>query len=309
MSRLTIFEGPDGGGKTTAAQRWARQTGAFYTHFGPTPGVGTQFARMHVEAMLPALLNCHDVVLDRAWMSEPIYGAIYRDGQNRIPRQLYRLLDRLAARCETRVVLCKPSIETCLVTWEKRAEEEYLDTEEQLRGVYELYDRQITLGQFTDLPWEIWDYTKPWDRFGSKSSRTIAHQTSYNTTGFIDAPIIIVDGEPPTLSYCDNKTDFASITFSQCTSHHWMTSLLESGGITEKDLLWVNYDDPQLSKIWIEFPFRKAIIGLGDLARHAVELSGYLGRFYQLPHPNEEWCKPLKDFDIVGKIREALANG
>ena len=36
---LTIFEGPDGAGKTTLAKAYAELTGARYVHFGPLPRV------------------------------------------------------------------------------------------------------------------------------------------------------------------------------------------------------------------------------------------------------------------------------
>ena len=62
--RLTIFEGPDGSGKSTAAQAYAEATKAKYVHFPALPQVDKSLGRIYVEAMLPALLGYQDVVFD-----------------------------------------------------------------------------------------------------------------------------------------------------------------------------------------------------------------------------------------------------
>ena len=79
-AKLTIFEGPDGGGKTTAAEKYAKETGAQYVHFGPLPHVKDSLARVYVEAMMPAILGLQDVVFDRSWLSEIPYGTAFRGG-------------------------------------------------------------------------------------------------------------------------------------------------------------------------------------------------------------------------------------
>jgi polyphosphate kinase 2 (PPK2 family) len=105
---LTIFEGPDGSGKTTAAREYAEQTGARYVHFPALPRVKHGLGRMYVEAMLPALLGYHDVVFDRCWLSETPYGEAFREGQDRLTQADRRMLERLALRCGAVVVKCLP---------------------------------------------------------------------------------------------------------------------------------------------------------------------------------------------------------
>ena len=80
--KLTIFEGCDGSGKTTAAREFAEQTGAKYVHFHNLPRIKKGLGRMYVEAMLPALLGYQEVVFDRSWLSETPYGEAFREGRD-----------------------------------------------------------------------------------------------------------------------------------------------------------------------------------------------------------------------------------
>jgi len=97
--RLTIFEGCDGSGKSTAAAKFAEEHGAKLVHFPALPRVTNNLARMYVEAMLPALLGYQDVVFDRCWLSEEPYGTAFREGQDRLGVVSVRMLERLAFRC------------------------------------------------------------------------------------------------------------------------------------------------------------------------------------------------------------------
>src|SRR3546814_15272272 len=47
---ITIFEGPDGAGKSTLAQEYAQLTNARYVHHGPYKQVGDGPGRMSVES-------------------------------------------------------------------------------------------------------------------------------------------------------------------------------------------------------------------------------------------------------------------
>lgn len=150
---LTIFEGPDGSGKTTQARRFARRTDAKYVHFGAMTNVdGEGLIRMYVEAMLPALLGYQDIVFDRSWLSEEPYGKAYRGGVLRLNDHQLDILERLAMKCGAVVVRCKPSWETVKTNFSS-GRPEYLDTVDQLKEVYDTYSTQVS-----SLPQIIYNY-------------------------------------------------------------------------------------------------------------------------------------------------------
>jgi thymidylate kinase len=155
--QLTIFEGCDGAGKSTAAKELAQATDAMYVHMGPMPyASGASIFRATLDAMMPALLGHRNVVLDRAWPSEFIYGDVYRNGKHRLSEDDQRALDRIAMRCSAVVVRCDPGLRAVQQSFES-GREEMLDNVEQLNRVYWRY-RQLT--DYTDLPIVDFDYTK-----------------------------------------------------------------------------------------------------------------------------------------------------
>ena len=159
---ITIFEGPDGSGKSTAAKAYAQAIGARLVHCGPYPQLSAGLKHVYLQAMVPALLDYDHVVLDRCWISEPIYGAIFRNGEDRIGRLGCELLDGIAALCGGRVIVCLPPLETCLDNWRRRHAQggEYLEREAQLIDVWQLYSDGVAQRGLTTLPVTTFDYTK-----------------------------------------------------------------------------------------------------------------------------------------------------
>jgi thymidylate kinase len=185
---ITIFEGPDGGGKSTAAKDFAAATDADYIHFPAVKKI-QQLSRIYVEAALPALKGERDVVFDRSWLSETPYGKVFRDGMDRVGVLNTRMLERLFMRCGTVVVKCMPSVESCIATFKSRQDEEMLDSELQLRLVYDEYSRLET-----GLPTVIFDYTKghilPYSSIDGR--RFTKHPATMKSVGNFDGQIIIV---------------------------------------------------------------------------------------------------------------------
>ena len=162
MSKIVIFEGPDGSGKSTAAKKYADETGSRLIHCGPYLGKTAELKWIYLEAMLPALMDIDNVVLDRCWISEPIYGNVYRNGLDRLGNRGRDLLESIARLAEARVVLCLPPKDVCLTNWRKRHAEggEYLDREEELCQVWKLYNAAVAMKMLTGLPVTVFDYTK-----------------------------------------------------------------------------------------------------------------------------------------------------
>lgn len=153
--RLTIFEGSDGAGKTTAAEAFAESAAARYVRFGPMAHIKEGLAMVYVEAMLPVLLGYQDVVFDRSWLSEIPYGTVFRNGEDRLGDTKRLLLEELAFQCSTMVVNCRPPYGVVANCFNSRRDDEMLDGENQLRMVYDLYGGLLK----TDLPQVHFDYS------------------------------------------------------------------------------------------------------------------------------------------------------
>lgn len=242
-ARLTIFEGPDGSGKSTAAQAFARAMGARYVHFSALPRVTKSLGRMYVEAMLPALLGYQDVVFDRSWLSEMPYGVAFREGQDRLSSASRRMLERLAMRCGVVVVRCQPEWKVVKANYLDRQHLEMLDNEHQLKTVYDLYEYQ-----WTDLPETHYDYTKE-ELFSThrmvdqvESMRFIRHPVNLASAGNWEGELVLV-GE----SFAPHKDSdalyqwpFASFSKEGCSQ--WLADQLDLIKIGEDQILWINAD-------------------------------------------------------------------
>lgn len=277
---LTIFEGPDGSGKSTAAKKYAEETGARYVHFAAMPRVGSGLARMYVEAMLPALLGYQDVVFDRCWLSEGPYGVVFREGADRLGVASKRILERLAMRCGAVVVRCDPGWLAVRDSYMARKHLEMLKDTDQLRRVWELYGEESTA-----LPTAYYDYTS---QAGLQlPERMSAHPLDFGTAGNLNGPDgVLIVGE----DFAERKNDdpfyqwpFAS--FSKMGCSQWLTEKLECAGISENRLLWINSDDRGLGKIAQAYDDDN-IAALGTAASERLSDLGVGHR--QFPHP-QSW--------------------
>ena len=171
--QLIIFEGPDGSGKTTAVNEIASILDAYVFHHGPYPSEDI-ITHHYIDSMIPILSNTGNVILDRSWYSEIIYGTVFRDGMNRINAEHFDLLKRCAKLCNPVIVVCMPPMNVCVENYQKRKKLEYLDNEEQLKKVWFMYN-QI---RSSDIPVIKYDYTTQlFDDLINKISTIFNHQT------------------------------------------------------------------------------------------------------------------------------------
>ena len=237
-SKLTIFEGPDGSGKTTAALTYAKATNARYVHFDALPYVTNGLARMYVEAMLPALLGYQNVVLDRCWLSEEPYGKAFRFGKDRLGMTTCRMLERLALRCGALVVHCLPPYEVVEKNYLKRKHLEMLTDTEQLKLVYDTYNIQ-----WTAIPNYVHDYTlQSMDFVAIETFRGFRHPLSVASAGNLAAPIMLVGESFTQPKNNDNFYQWPFASFTDLGCSQWLTQQLDACGIGENQLLWVNAD-------------------------------------------------------------------
>jgi hypothetical protein len=190
---ITIFEGPDCSGKTTAAKAYAEMTGALYVHAGAMPRVtGENLFRAHMESMMPALLGIKAVVLDRFHKSEAVYGELTR-GTNRLTYMHCALLDRAALRCGAVQVNCMTSWDLTKSIFNVRRTEEMLDNDSQLRLIWNAYGNY---GNFThNIPELEYDFTtEPSGVDHSKilALRTPRHAVGARTAGNLRATNVVV---------------------------------------------------------------------------------------------------------------------
>jgi hypothetical protein len=102
---LYLLEGPDGAGKTSLAERLLTAADAdgwetAYLHNGPSGDLPGSLYRHYRAQLLEAAEMAEDGVaycVDRSWVSERVYGPVYR-GHSRITEGQSRRLEHLALR-------------------------------------------------------------------------------------------------------------------------------------------------------------------------------------------------------------------
>jgi len=299
--RLTIFEGPDGSGKTTAAKSYARLNNARYVHFGPLVKITKGLARLYVEAMMPALLGYQDVVFDRCWLSEVPYGLAFRNGEDRLGDDQRRMLERLALRCGAVVVKCLPPWATVRGNYLSRKEIEYLENEDQLMLVYGQYQAMATA-----LPVYNFDYTASASGVPAVNSlRGQSHSVSVASAGNALAKIVLV-GENFT-EPCEHdplyQWPFASFTGSGCSQ--WLTQQLHAAGIRENQLCWVNADQNLEEFFEKSMSLSSTVFALGDVASTVLNRLGQC--HVRQAHP-QYWkrFRSAEPYPLIGAIKEVL---
>lgn len=273
---LTIFEGPDGSGKTTLAKKYASETGALYIHFEAHEHV-SDIHKFFIEAMQPALLGYQDVVFDRCWHSGPIYDAFYRNlepHEQRMSREVLTLLDRAAAHCNAVIVHCRPSENTCLKNWSERVMDELVKTRYTMQGIYQAYD---ALGDQTDLPVISWNYEL--DSTNSKITSSVAKERSYSYDRDYETKVhIIVSSDAKTSS--DMLIDIPGVEFDKKSNEYRLATEFinstdrEASNVTTESLVKFLPADANLFEYFAQSRFNTTtqfLIGIGGAASVAVD--------------------------------------
>jgi len=301
--RVVIFEGPDGAGKTTLAKAVAKDIDAVYVHCGPFPNVTFNLGRLYAEAMLPALLGYRNVVLDRSWLSEPIYGDAFRGGYSRLSPVDMRMLDRLAWRCAAQVVNCRPPWEVVKENYLSRRAQEMLTTTNQLTDVYQAYREPNTA-----LNMLKFDYTKCLgDQAASVMAgldrlRPIVHQLDSRSGGNPAAKVVLVSGKPRDIAESDLMYQWPFGSFYRIGYEYWLTGQLNVHGIGEDELLWMDLD--RFDLVGESLASNEIFYALGGEA--AMALREVPGQEFQLVDHPYEWLKTPQSANQLYPLIELL---
>lgn len=287
---ITIFEGPDGAGKTTLASWYAENRVdvdagvAYVEHHGPYDGEAN-VAPNYAASLVRATHN--HVVCDRAWLSEPIYGRVYRGGANRVGPAYRRMLERLAWTRQAVVVVALPPFRLVRERWRATDRMEYLDDVGQLRRVWNAYAKLDV-----DLP--IVRATEA-DLDPGKLAERIVEVRPFRPLGpgggaWLPGEVTLIVGDrpgTPTSDVPDYGVPFVS--FSRVGCSYFLAEALEAAGIPESTLYWVNAYERSGKRTdpgFVDLLQPKRVVALGF---HAAAWCERAGIAYDQVHHPQHW--------------------
>lgn len=327
MKPLVIFEGPDGTGKTTLAREVARSLGAMYVHHGAYPDARPdQLARAYHIAMLPALDDVVPVVFDRSWLSEPIYGEVFRGGYDRVQPPWRRMLDRVRLTLPSLVVKMSLPFEAAWATVSARPSVELAKRRDQLERVVAGYDRLRVEGATLELsrfdnrgqPVSVYELaTRVASALPERELPTIGRCDRLVRLGVVGH---LCASEATALLVGDRRSDvrmgarlpFINYDFGGCSA--WLAEYLESAGVSEASLTWVNaygrdYEATALEEV-VELARPRVIVALGAIA-HTALLARGVAVHAEVPHPRHvkrfHHHDASKEYALASIIKEALS--
>jgi hypothetical protein len=285
---IIILEGPDGAGKSVLAEtlriRLTRDGWAVITHHhGPYPNLkdpslyylSSMRRRAHFKQARYA------VILDRSWLSEPIYGEVLRGGLDRVGVASRRMLERVALKCGALVVLCYPPYEACRTNWQARRAQELVPDAAWLRAIHDLY-APLRFLERTNLMVLRYDYAGERGQLDAiLEALEIERQRLTPAAGiglWSDSSTLLVGDRVSRHGWQD--LPFVSFKKGGCSA--WLATRLEAWGVSERRLYWVNAHEqsPELLG-WPQAP--KKIVALGQVAARWLERAGL--DYASVPHP------------------------
>lgn len=319
MRRLLILEGPDGAGKSTLAAELAKR-GWRAHHHGSYPDDGDRLWERYLFSMLPAASDLADVVLDRAWQAEPIYGRVHRGGRNRLEPWQERMLERVALGVNALVVWCRPSLAHCSETFRNRKGKEMLADTAALASVYRLY--AAIEGSYARLPSMTYDFERdgPPDEFAKLLDESTSTLNSGPGIGaWRPGEVTLLVGEAPGIDGGPRwHLPFVSLSRGGCSA--WLADKLNvkwsspRPAVHERELYWVNaYRDAEhrdeTNPEFVERLRPRGVVALGDVAARWCDR--YHLDFVAVPHP-QYWKrfhqKAKRPYPLVKEIRRCLTS-
>ncbi len=248
-TNLLIVEGPDCAGKTTLINELMKkyQNPHMIHHNAYLNDTNATLWYNYLIPMVDAYNHntIHsDLIFDRSWIAEPIYGQVMRGGQDRIQVYQKRSLERIALSLGAVVVYCLPPVETCVGYFKDRMDIEYLNKIDQLKQVHFNYVNQSEQAQRSGLYGLVYDYTNESvdsliqrismlrDMYGENLGPGIGEFAPGGRT-----TLILSDRSSGTNAVQDGFP-FIALDRGGCSA--WLNEILEANGISERGLYWVN---------------------------------------------------------------------
>lgn len=134
---IIILEGPDGSGKTTLANKLHQQTGYQLLH--RTQPKNEEDKKRMMDEYIQVLKAGKNVIMDRSWYSEMVYGPVMRDASVITYPQMYEL-EKLATKYGAIVIHCTAPEATL---WKRclRRGEDYITKRETFHELFVGYNQ------------------------------------------------------------------------------------------------------------------------------------------------------------------------
>jgi len=283
-----MLEGPDGAGKTTLANSLQLLLpGATYTHHGPAAGLTpNELSGSYMASMKPAFMG--DLILDRGWLSEPIYSRVYRKTDSRVSSAHQRMLERAALALNMKLVICLPPFADCAMVFKGR--DELLEDISQLRDVYQGY----TVDLMTSLPAAKYDYTA-----GETAAELLSRLPDRPTP-----KVILIGDRPTTTNPHQSKFQVPFVSFNGRGCSEWLAVELDEGCVNEADLCWFNAYSSTLEHLDPDrLPVGLPVIALGSNASAWCRAHSISHRLAPHPQYHKRFYND-KPYPLIGMLKE-----
>lgn len=284
MHQIYLLEGPDGGGKSTLARAIIKETGAAYIH--ATYRMINQQPRYHTALLELALkLAQHrPVVMDRGWLSEPIYAAAFRGG-SKTP-YIGQFLDRVALRYGIKVILCLPNNKQQYLEEYARLKTQRVEMYDTMEKVYDLYQNWLVLNANRPNLMLV-------NRFIDGPVEKIAQQVLKRTRYQMEHDFVSLGTEGSSITdrrFAGNPMAKVVLVgdksnpkgrravwpfFDYGDSSLWLTRSLALMGVHEHELAWLNINDQADNIQWergeLDFYHGSKFIALGNNASRSLD--------------------------------------
>lgn len=308
---LIVLEGCDGTGKTTLAKHLVEKYNGVYMHLGKlTPGHEWETQTIALKDAIE-MSKTKLMVMDRHFISECIYGSVYRQG-SAFPvacRSMYRAIRRARGM----IVLCAPPVDWTVEHHTKLKE----TREEMYDSVRDVACRYLDLWQGNILRPRQGDLVEQWSAYGGVEGDSFMHFFRYDLSRdasrmerVAEMIVKVVDRDPDlgldfsqdtnavTGNIASGKRTFVLVGdepnssspnewpfYENRGSSLWLNESLHRLAVPEDELCIVNINQPggreALSKI-VEHPCR--IVALGRKAYDGLIDAGFGPHAYVL-HP------------------------
>lgn len=226
MGRVIILEGPDGAGKTTAADQLVKM-GWRYFHEGPPPKDQDRI-EYYAGKLWKALNARHDIIYDRFHLGEMVYAPIARH-EDLFGYYGMKMFRRIFWAQPARCVVVLPDYQVCHANWKKKYDQrnDYLMDSAKFR---DSYYRFMGLASYH----ERYDYQN--DLWGFKIDQLLDSMTRRLPAGVIGHPRakFLIVGERTNKT----ATDFPFI--NSHNSSRFLNDALWEAGYQEEDMAFTN---------------------------------------------------------------------